>query len=252
MYKIGLKLWSTNENYIQPALKLYNQNIYDYIELFSVPDSFLRCIEYWKDLNIPYIIHGPHFNVGLNFAKKENYNQNMKLVAETLKYADALKAEKIIFHPGISGTIEETARQLNQIQDVRILIENKPYYAPPEDFVCRGYSLEEIYFLQKECGIGFCLDFGHAICAANAKSVDQLQYIKAFLTLNPKMYHLTDGNYTGIYDEHLHLRRGSFPIDRILRLLPKDAIITLETDKDSKDNLDDFIQDVTEFKNILD
>ena len=37
--KIGLKLWSLNENYIKPARELFKEKIYDYIELYAVPSS---------------------------------------------------------------------------------------------------------------------------------------------------------------------------------------------------------------------
>ena len=48
MYKFGLKLWSVNENYIDTAKKLYDENIYDYIELYAIPSSFDEYAELWK------------------------------------------------------------------------------------------------------------------------------------------------------------------------------------------------------------
>ena len=56
MYKFGLKLWSINKNYIDTAKKLYDENIYDYIELYAIPSSFDEYAHIWKSLNIPYII----------------------------------------------------------------------------------------------------------------------------------------------------------------------------------------------------
>ena len=55
MYKFGLKLWSVNENYIDTAKKLYDENIYDYIELYAIPSSFdeyaeLRSEEHTSEL----------------------------------------------------------------------------------------------------------------------------------------------------------------------------------------------------------
>lgn len=38
--KIGLKLWSINTDMINKAIKLYEQNYFDYIELYVVPDSY--------------------------------------------------------------------------------------------------------------------------------------------------------------------------------------------------------------------
>ena len=98
MYKFGLKLWSVNENYIDTAKKLYDENIYDYIELYAIPSSFDEYAELWKSLNIPYIIHAPHFMHGIDFSCEEKLNDNIKLAYEALKYADYLNADKIIFH----------------------------------------------------------------------------------------------------------------------------------------------------------
>ena len=131
MYKFGLKLWSVNENYIDTAKKLYDENIYDYIELYAIPSSFDEYAELWKSLNIPYIIHAPHFMHGIDFSCEEKLNDNIKLAYEALKYADYLNADKIIFHPGIKGDYRQTARQIRMINDERILIENKPLSASP-------------------------------------------------------------------------------------------------------------------------
>ena len=61
MYKRGLKLWSINTDcYYEDAKKLYDNNIFDYIELYVVPDS-LDTLSTWQKLNIPFIIHCPHF-----------------------------------------------------------------------------------------------------------------------------------------------------------------------------------------------
>ena len=75
----GLKLWSTNDYYIEDAKKLYESGIYDYIELYTVPDSFCNFIKYWKELKIPFILHAPHYQSGINWGIKENRLTNMKL-----------------------------------------------------------------------------------------------------------------------------------------------------------------------------
>ena len=76
MFKIGLKLWSTNKNYVDEARRLYDAGVFDYIELFSVPDSYSEFINTWKSLDIPYVIHGPHYTTGLNFADKKCFEKN--------------------------------------------------------------------------------------------------------------------------------------------------------------------------------
>ena len=54
MRKFGLKVWSTNENYINEVVRLHEEKFYEYVELFAVPGSYKEFINLWKDLNIPY------------------------------------------------------------------------------------------------------------------------------------------------------------------------------------------------------
>ncbi len=249
MYKIGLKLWSTNKNYIQPAIELYEKKVYDYIELFVVPDSYDEYISLWKKLDIPFIIHAPHSFVGLNMAKKEMLSENLRLAKQAQRFADDLNAKFIIFHPGIDGDIKQTVYQLNRVDDPRILIENKPYYTIDKKLVCNGYSPEDIEFVIKNTGVdntsaGFCFDIGHAIYSANAQGIDWYNYLLRFKKLKPKIYHLTDGDISGVVDQHEHLGVGSFDFKKIVDLFQKDSYITVETKKDYKYSLNDFEKDV--------
>jgi deoxyribonuclease IV len=253
MYEIGLKLWSTNKNYIEDVKKLFTEKLFDYIELYTVPNSYNEHIDLWKNIEIPFIIHAPHFREGMNLAKKENYAQNTKLTEETIKWADTLNSETIIFHPGIDGDIKATTEQFNKLFDPRMLVENKPYYALDDDLICNGYSPKEIEYILANTNIGFCLDLGHAIYAANAKNNgDYINYLKAFIKLKPTLFHLSDGDIKGNFDCHDHFGQGSFDIKLLLDLLPKNQInkITIETKKDSLDNLDCFRSDIQYLRKI--
>ena len=247
MYKLGLKLWSINTDfYYNEAKKLYAQNLFDYIELYVIPNS-TQTIKQWQDINIPFIIHCAHSAHGFNLAKKENEQTNLEIYKETKEFADALNAKYIIFHGGTDGDIKETARQLKAFNEKRAIIENKPYLPLPNKFgakFCRGYNVDEIKFVMDYAGCGFCLDFGHAICAANALKKEPYSHIYDFMKLKPNMFHLTDNDdMASPYDSHLHLGDGELNLDKIKNVLPSDAIITLETNKNSKENLDDFIVD---------
>jgi deoxyribonuclease IV len=254
MYKYGLKLWSTNKQYITEAIKLYEENVYKYIELFVVPNSFNKFISKWKNLKIPYVIHAPHFYCGLNLAKHENLNTNIKLARETFKFANELQASKIIFHPGVDGDIKETVRQLKILNDHRILIENKPYYAlvkqDGKHLICNGHSPQDIKLIIQKTNVGFCLDIGHAIYSANAKNINSLDYLKQFIKLDPKMFHLTDGNIEGILDQHKHIKKGSFNFKEIFKLIPEKSFISIETEKSFKNKLCDFKNDIATLKKI--
>ena len=244
MYKFGLKLWSINDNYIKEAIRLHEQGIYDYIELYAIPETYSSHINLWKALGIPFVIHAPHFSDGLNLAKKESRDNNLRLISETRKFADALKADKIIVHPGIAGKIEETIRQLKEINDPRFLIENKPYYALNNGLICNGASFKEIKAILKNAGTGFCLDIGHAFCAARGLNEEPMDFLEKFLRLTPEMFHLTDGDYSSKHDRHDHFGRGNYDLKSIVEIIPGEAMVTIETVKDSKNNLNDFKQDV--------
>ena len=250
MHKYGLKLWSSNRNYAnyaEAALRLFERGVYSYIELFVVPGSYDTHAGLWAELEVPYVIHAPHYDKGVNLARKENLEANLLLAAEALRFADRLKADTIIFHPGIDGDVKETARQLNRIDDSRIVIENKPYYGRDNE-ICVGSLPEDLRFILDTTRVGFCLDLGHAICAANAVQAEPMALLRDFMTLGPKMFHLTDGEHDGMHDRHDHFGSGDYAIVEILKLLPEDAVITVETDKDSSENLDDFAKDIAYLK----
>jgi endonuclease IV len=244
-YNLGLKLWSTNDFYISDAAKLYKKGLYKYIELSVVPNSFNNYISDWKKLAIPFVIHAPHFMNGMNLADKNHWEKNNTLSSEAICYADELQADIIIFHPGVNGDIKETARQIKRINDNRIVIENKPYHALDNLGVCAGYSPDMIEFIKRTCRAGFCLDIGHAIYAANALKIDPLSYIKDFMALEPKIYHLSDGPHNETFDQHMHLGKGSFDLKKIVNEINTNMPITLETPKEQRTGLRDFIEDVS-------
>ena len=267
MNKRGLKLWSINTDYyFYDALRLYESGIFDYIELYAVANS-LEHLQKWKIMkknhNIPFIIHCPHFAHGFNLAKAEKSESNLKIYNEVKQFADELDAQFIIFHGGIDGNIEETAKQLASFNENRALIENKPYVALPNRMggeYCRGYSTDEIKLVKDTANCGFCFDFGHAICAANslfniekyniatdlekfnpkfaaieAERIEYLyNYLKIFLPLKPDMYHLTDVKFIkSVYDSHPHLGTGELDFKRIFDMVDDNKCITFETNKNS-------------------
>ncbi len=249
MFKYGLKLWSTNRNYIDAAQRLYDSGVYNYIELFVVPGTYDTYGQSWAELNIPFIIHAPHYDKGVNLALESQRAANLLHAAETIQFADKLETDTIIFHPGIDGDIKETVKQLNYINDQRIVIENKPYFGR-DDEICVGSSPEAITYILDNSTVGFCLDIGHAICAANALNIEPMFFLADFMVLKPRMFHFTDGHSDSKYDRHDHFGMGDYNIPALLRLLPADSVITVETDKDSKENLDDFAQDISCLKRI--
>ncbi len=251
MFRFGLKLWSNNENYVKEAVHIYEKGVYQFIEMYMLPGTGKKMVEMWKGLNIPYVIHAPHYQVGLNLAKREQKESNFRLIDETRRFADALSVENIIVHPGIAGDIKETALQLKEINEPRLLVENKPYYALFDGLVCNGTTPKEIGFVMEEAGIGCCLDIGHAFCAARSLKKDPTEFLKSFFELNPEMFHLTDGVYESEYDRHNHIGKGNYDITSILKLIPAAKRVTVETVKDFKDSLADFEEDIKAIKDMI-
>ncbi len=255
MYKLGLKLWSINTDYYyEEAIRLYEEGVYDYIELYVVPDT-QDTLSKWKKLNIPFIIHNAHSKHNFNLANAEKKSVNRKIYEQSKKFADELQAKYIIFHGGIDGDIKETAEQLASFNEIRALIENKPYVALPNKMngkFCRGYSPKEIKIVQDVANCGFCFDVGHAICSANSQNKEQYSFLHELMSLNPTMFHLSDvADMNSPYDAHHHLGTGQLDIERLKReIFPSDAIISVETDKDSKENLNDFVEDVKWLKSF--
>lgn len=251
MPRIGLKLWSTNVDYIPLARELYAQKMFQYIELFTVPGS-LNMLPRWKELDIPYVLHAPHSYAGLNTADPSKRDVNMALVQEVDSFFSALTPSWVIFHPGVSGDITESIRQLRSFGDrfpdmyQKVVIENKPKIGLQGE-ACLGASPEEIRRVLDETGRYFCLDFGHAICYAVAARRPWKDVLEEFLAFGPVMYHLCDGFFT-VTDAHEHLGAGEFDLPYLVSLMDREKCVSLETKKDNPDSLDDFVRDIRKLR----
>lgn len=257
MYEIGLKLWSTNVGaYREEAVRLFDEGVFDYLELFVVPDS-LETLVAWKSLKMPFVIHNAHAAQGFNLANGEQTERNREIYLQTKRFADELDARYIIFHGGVDGSIEETARQLKSFGEGRTLLENKPCVPLPNAFgvkSCRGATEEEIDFVIAETGCGFCLDVGHAVCAAASQGVDPYGYLTRLTRFRPAMFHLSDvADMESVHDAHPHLGTGSLDIRRVVAdVFPPSAKISVETEKLDDGRLDDFRADVRYLRRAAD
>lgn len=252
MLNLGLKLGSKDIQYTDEILHYYEQGVFQYIELFTLINTYENTISYWKQFNIPFGIHAPHSAAGLNLAETSAKIENQKKIVESLKFADALHAEYVIFHSGTNGTCEEVVQQLSPFADERFLIENKPIRGL-NGSICVGSIYSDIKFIIDNIGngTGFCLDFGHAICASNTLKKDPISLIKELTTLNPRVYHLTDGNYSSEIDSHLHYGEGTFPLKELLSLVPAGGMITNEAKRNNPDCLEEFKTDSIFVKNAV-
>lgn len=261
MPEIGLKLWSVNTGAcLREAERLYAGSVYSYIELFVVPGSG-DTLDGWRRLHaetgVPFVIHNAHAAQGFNLADAAAEKRNREIYSETRRFADALDARYVIFHGGVDGSIKETARQLKALEEPRALIENKPLEPLPNAAgikECRGATPEEISFVLGEARCGFCLDVGHAVCAANSLSLEPYGYVRELAhRFMPAMFHLSDiEEISSPYDSHLHLGCGVLDIGRVCcEVFTPDARITVETVKDGPDWSADFERDAEVLRKVM-
>lgn len=245
MTKIGLKLWNVNTDfYLDCAKKLYQEGVFDYIELYVVPNH-LNTLKAWEKLDIPFDVHAPHCAHGLNLSKPELFENNKKLYEESKIYADALSCDAFVFHGGSGGSYQETARQLASFNDKRIILENQPLetLAFVHEPYYVGASVKEIAYIMENTEVGFCLDIGHCMCAANAFHINPYSHVEQMNAFKPKRIHLSDIHTDTTMDEHCNFGSGNLDFNRLFSIIDTHHI-TIETNKKSKTDLNDFKVDV--------
>lgn len=238
MRKFGFKLYSTDlvktPNLIKECAEFASSVSDSFIELMIVPDSSMADLKKIKEQigHLEVRIHAPHDGMGFDTGNKELVKQNQRLLGGAQKAADLFCSKTIVVHPGCGHGqryIDETVRQFKLFDDARIIVENVPYMDNGV-LPMHGSTAEEIAYIMRECGCGFCFDFSHAICSAITLKMDIDEQLKSFFALKPTVYHICDGYIDKDIDLHLHLNTGSFPLAHLLNdFTAKDAYITIET-----------------------
>lgn len=249
MYKLGFKFWSTNVDYIFASVEgFYRRGLFAYLELFVVPGS-RKSLDQWKSIKVPYVLHAPHSYAGFNLSIKECEAENARLLEEVETFRAVLNPRKIIFHPGINGSIDETIRQVlhfkgnyKELFELAVM-ENKPRVGLKNE-VCIGASPEEIGSIINECKLGFCLDIGHTVYFAKWANLKYEDVIEKFIAMKPDIYHLSDGYTNSMVDMHLKLGEGNIDLHGIIKRIPPSSYITIETNKNAETALNDFERDV--------
>jgi len=253
MARLGLKIWSTNRGYRASARALRAAGVFDFVEMTFPAESGLDDVAFWRNEPYPFVLHGPHSLCGLNLAVPGLEGENRAQLQRLDQARLILQPERVVLHPGVDGTVEETIRQMVALRATlpdlfaRALVENKPQVGLRGER-CVGASPEEVRAIRSATGLGFCFDIGHAICYANAAARPWPPVIEEFLAMAPALYHLSDGDAAALTDAHEHLGAGTFDLPRIIRRIPPDAAVCLETRKDSATDLDDFARDVAYFR----
>ena len=248
MIKCGIKLWSINKDYFEEALELFKRREIDFIELYFVPDSFkLEELKLLKGAVLA--VHSSHdshnFNLfDLDGSKKELFKNK---IVET---ADFLQASFIIVHAGVGNSKEVFKKNIAEIYDQRILIENMPKIGL-HDEICFGYSMAQLKFI-KNCGFAICLDLQHAFKSAVSQGLNYKNFIGSLIDgFGPSYFHISGGESSNEKDEHLDLFEGDFDSGWAKKVLSrvgeeKEIYVVFEVPK--RERLENDIKNIKYFK----
>ena len=261
MRHFGLKLWSKdfikNKDFVVSAEKALKDGLFDYLELFALPDTFEEThLEVKQRFNgIKTIIHAPHAIQHLDISDPEEFENNRQRLKSSQQFADLLDAPFIILHPGMhrgESYLQESMRQFKAFNDSRLTVENLPGYCSQTKCELHGITPEEIKRFIQETKAHFCLDFSHAICGANTYNSDIYEVLQAFADLHPDMYHLCDGDMHSTNDSHMHYGVGNYDLKRlVLQYNSPDAFITMETSHGIPTDVQPWLDDITYLKKLI-
>ncbi|MBT4136080.1 hypothetical protein HOD75_03935 [archaeon] len=223
--KIGVKTYD-NEDFLR-----HFQNKCDFFEIQAIQKNNY---DFLKNFKKPIIIHAEHQGFGINNTDSKLKNKNLKSINFARKLADKTNAKKIVMHPGRivnKNCSKETAIKFaKNLDDKRIVIEN---ITDMKTALCK--TPKEMKEFMKLTGKGFCLDFNHAISVANKLGKNQIKFIKEFIKLKPTHFHLggqKTWNFLNLIkgdETHLQLSESNIDLKKIVKLIPKNATVTLET-----------------------
>ena len=246
--KFGLKLWSINTDLIDQAVHLIDEKIFDYIELMVIPDSEIKPFL----IDVPYIIHIPHEKFGVNIGNPAAKEYSLQKINESIIWANRLNAKHLILHAG-HGSMQHATDLLRGLSDSRLLIENVPKVGLGGEAMI-GYSPAQIEELIGDSDMGLCLDFGHAVKASVSLGVDYKEYVKRFVGLKPRVFHVSDGMLSEERDKHLGIGEGEYDFEFITNCIYMNKAIsytTFETPRISLDSLESDLENINEFEKLI-
>lgn len=254
--RFGIKLWTINEDSFQACENLLKNQTFDYIELYIVPNRYnLDSLSRFSKYEV--ILHAPSFNHKFNIANKNNiFHDAIKSIQ---KVSEIVNSTHTIFHPGVKvdktkqDYLEVVIDNIKEIQElgIEVIIENVPVLALDGTTKLVASSFEDFKLITEKTGALKCIDIAHTVASANFFKIDPMSYIKIFLELEPYMVHICDGDYNALTDKHLNINTGTFPLIDVLKLLPRDIYVSLETPKSDYLKLTDDIDNLNLLKNLL-
>jgi len=229
--KIGVKTFDN---------PLFLNSFKDQVDFFEIMAIRSNKYDFLKEFQIPIVIHAEHSGFGINPADKTKIKANLESIKFAIKLAEDINSKKIIFHSGEldnqNCSKENSIEFLKELNDKRIILEN---LSAIEKSLCK--TPEEVKEFLKQTNMGFCFDINHAIETATFFKQDYMDFLKEFIKLKPNHYHF-GGQIIKENKTHLMLKESDFDINEIIKLLPKNAEITIETTTEIKNTKEDLAQ----------
>jgi len=200
--KIGLKIRKDNLDLITKF-----EDIYDFFEIYIDPEFPLEQLKQFSGRDIT--IHAAHYDDKFDPSDVSLHEFCRKVVKLAVNAADIVNSPWIIVHPGqkLSDMSKENMFAFfNDNWDKRFVFENCPAVDYSEAGAKYLFALpDEMKYLTGRFKTNFVLDFGHAICTANALGLNVDGLINEFIALNPKCFHVSGIEKNSKKDTHLHL-----------------------------------------------
>lgn len=232
--KIGPKVWVKdlkNETLFSELCRVLEAGIADFVEIMTPGGSYEEYCDVARRLPGEIVIHAPHDGVGVEWSDSSRQYENLKLIRDSFQFASDCNAEVIIVHTGADNLVEETARQLSVLNKSKVVLENLPCFACRDgEGGYRGTTDFELKNVLEMAGInGICMDFSHLHSAAISLGMDWEKMLDRMLELNPRIFHLCDGEFGNPLDLHLPLGEGDYPLGKMINSIPAGSMLTLET-----------------------
>lgn len=195
---------------------------FDFIEVIFPPNFTAKDIKLIRNLELPYSIHLPNSNHGIDLGDIKRDNENSAWIKRINKFSDNLdKLNPIcyIIHPE-SGDIELSIINIKKLKIKPIALENMPVKGIyGGDLLGYDPNSLKLYF-ERIHDLEFCFDITHAIKAAFSMKIDPLSLIRRFLEFKkPILFHISGGKINVEVDEHLSLEKGEYNLSEIKKIL---------------------------------
>ena len=249
--KFGIKIASKNFDFLP---EIYNNHeMIDFIEIILLPEFTSWDIEVIKNLKLPYAIHIPNSNYGIDFGNINSSYENLVYINKINEYKDVLTPICFIIHPE-SRDIEFSIKNIKKLKIKPLALENMPVKGFHDEELL-GHDINSLkQFFEEIQNLEFCFDINHAIKAAISLKRDYIMFIKDFLIFKkPILFHISGGNLNIEIDEHLALDKSQYNLFEIKKLLLNYGNVvnlTFETPRNYENRIDDDLLNMKLFKNI--